>query len=216
MMIIRKNIKGEEIKDLPKVSFTGEIITVTSEEGIIDALNYLKSYKIVGIDSETKPSFKKGKINKVSLLQISTLDRCFLFRLNRTGLTQPLIDFIENPKIIKIGLSLHDDFLMLHKRAPFEQKGFIDIQKYAPQFGIKDKSLQKIYAILFNERISKSQRMSNWEREELSPSQKVYAATDAWACLKIYNLLEELKANGQYVLQPSCTNNTTGQTETIK
>lgn len=215
MMIIRKNIKGEEIKDLPKVSFTGEIITVTSEEGIIDALNYLKSYKIVGIDSETKPSFKKGKINKVSLLQISTLDRCFLFRLNRTGLTQPLIDFIENPKIIKIGLSLHDDFLMLHKRAPFEQKGFIDIQKYAPQFGIKDKSLQKIYAILFNERISKSQRMSNWERDELTQSQKTYAATDAWACLKIYNLLEELKVNGQYVLQPNCAN-TTDLTETTK
>ncbi len=201
MMIIRKSIKNEEIKNLPRAIFSGEIKTITSEEEVIKALDFLANHRTVGIDSETRPSFKKGKMNKVSLLQISTLDCCYLIRLNHTGLTQPLIDFLENPEIKKVGLSLHDDFLMLHKRAPFEEKGFIDLQKYVPQFGIKDRSLQKIFAILFNQRISKSQRLSNWERQELTESQKRYAATDAWASLKIYNLLEELKENGEYVIQ---------------
>ncbi len=200
-MIIRRSIKNEEIKNLPRAVFAGEINTITSEKDVIKALDYLAHHKTVGIDSETRPSFKKGKMNKVSLLQISTLDRCYLIRLNYTGLTQPLIEFIENPEIKKVGLSLHDDFLMLHKRAPFEEKGFIDLQKYVPQFGIKDRSLQKIFAILFNQRISKSQRLSNWEREELTESQKRYAATDAWAALKIYNLLEDLKENGGYTIQ---------------
>ena len=202
-MIIRRSIKNEEIRSLPRAVFTGEIRTITSEDELIEALKFLKGFKTVGIDSETKPSFKKGKMNKVSLLQISTMDRCYLIRLNYTGLTQPLIDFLENPEIKKVGLSLHDDFLMLHKRAPFEERGFIDLQKYVPQFGIKDRSLQKIFALLFNQRISKSQRMSNWERQELTESQKIYAATDAWAALKIYNLLEELKASGEYVIQPA-------------
>ncbi len=193
------------MKNLPRAIFNGEIETITTEEGIKKALSHLNKYDIVGIDSETRPSFKKGRMNKVSLLQLSTLECCFLIRLNHTGLTSALIDFLEDPKIIKVGLSLHDDFLMLHKRAPFEQKGFIDIQKYVPQFGIKDRSLQKIYAILFNERISKSQRMSNWEREELTPSQKLYAATDAWACLKIYNLLEDLRKSGNFTMQQPST-----------
>lgn len=200
-MIIRRNIKNEEIKGLPRAVFTGEIKTITSAEELLEALDYLTKYKTVGIDSETRPSFKKGKMNKVSLLQISTIDRCYLIRLNYTGLTQPLIDFLENPEIKKIGLSLQDDFLMLHKRAPFEEKGFIDLQKYVPQFGIKDRSLQKIFAILFNQRISKSQRLSNWERKELTEAQEKYAATDAWAALKIYHFLEELKANGEYIIQ---------------
>lgn len=115
-----------------------------------------------------------------------------------TGLTQPLVDLLENPAVIKVGLSLKDDFMMLHKRAPFAQQSCIELQDYVRQFGIQDKSLQKIYAILFKEKISKSQRLSNWEADVLSDGQKQYAATDAWACLNIYNLLQELKQTGDW------------------
>lgn len=160
------------------------------------------SQPILGIDSETRPSFTKGQSHKVALLQISSEECCFLFRLNMTGLTQPLVDLLENPGIIKVGLSLKDDFMMLHKRAPFNQQSCIELQDYVRQFGIQDKSLQKIYAILFKEKISKSQRLSNWEADVLSDGQKQYAATDAWACLNIYNLLQELKRTGNYEIAP--------------
>jgi ribonuclease D len=163
---------------------------------------YLQSRSVIGIDSETRPSFTKGQSHKVALLQISSEECCFLFRLNMTGLTRPLVDLLENPDVIKVGLSLKDDFMMLHKRAPFNQQNCIELQDYVRQFGIQDKSLQKIYAILFKEKISKSQRLSNWEADVLSDGQKQYAATDAWACLNIYNLLQELKQTGNYEIAP--------------
>ena len=201
-MIVRRTIDKDELKELPKVVFPGRIHVIQSESETEKAVAYLLSQPILGIDSETRPSFTKGQSHKVALLQISSEECCFLFRLNMTGLTQPLVDLLENPGIIKVGLSLKDDFMMLHKRAPFNQQSCIELQDYVRQFGIQDKSLQKIYAILFKEKISKSQRLSNWEADVLSDGQKQYAATDAWACLNIYNLLQELKRTGNYEIAP--------------
>lgn len=201
-MIIKRTIHKDELKELSKTAFPGKIHVISTEEETEKAVRYLSAQPIVGIDSETRPSFTKGQVHKVALLQISTEECCFLFRLNHTGLTQALVSLLENPKVIKVGLSLKDDFMMLHKRKAFKQRACIELQEYVNQFGIKDKSLQKIYAILFDERISKSQRLSNWETEILTDSQKQYAAIDAWACLKIYNLLEELKHTGSYRLAP--------------
>ena len=200
-MIVRRSINKDELKELPKTVFPGRIHVIQSEAATEKAVAYLQSQPILGIDSETRPSFTKGQSHKVALLQISSDECCFLFRLNMTGLTQPLVDLLENPAVIKVGLSLKDDFMMLHKRAPFTQQSCIELQDYVRQFGIQDKSLQKIYAILFKEKISKSQRLSNWEADVLSDGQKQYAATDAWACLNIYNLLQELKRTGNYEVE---------------
>ena len=197
-MIVRRTIDKDELKELPKTVFPGRIYVIQSEAETERAVAYLQSRSVIGIDSETRPSFTKGQSHKVALLQISSEECCFLFRLNMTGLTQPLVDLLENPAVIKVGLSLKDDFMMLHKRAPFAQQSCIEWQDYVRQYGIKDKSLQKIYAILFKEKISKSQRLSNWEADVLSDGQKQYAATDAWACLNIYNLLQELKQTGDW------------------
>ena len=201
-MIVRKKIDKNEVKELPKAAFPGRIYVIQSEAEIKKASDYLQAQRVVGIDSETRPSFTKGHIHKVALLQISSEECCFLFRLNMTGLTQPLIDLLENPAVTKVGLSLRDDFMMLRKRAPFKQQNCIELQDYVHAFGIQDMSLQKIYAILFGEKISKSQRLSNWEADVLSDGQKLYAATDAWACLNIYNLLQELKRTGNYEIAP--------------
>ena len=184
-MIVRRTIDKDELKELPKVVFPGRIHVIQSESETEKAVAYLLSQPILGIDSETRPSFTKGQSHKVALLQISSEECCFLFRLNMTGLTQPLVDLLENPGIIKVGLSLKDDFMMLHKRAPFNQQSCIELQDYVRQFGI-----------------SKSQRLSNWEADVLSDGQKQYAATDAWACLNIYNLLQELKRTGNYEIAP--------------
>lgn len=174
---------------MPKALFQGEIHVIRTEAEVEKSITYLLSQRTLGIDSETRPSFTKGKTHKVSLLQIASEECCFLFRLNHVGLTKSLIGLLENPEVMKVGLSLRDDFTLLRKRGAFTPQAYIDLQNYAETFGIQDKSLQKIYAILFEEKISKTQRLSNWESDILTDGQKLYAATDAWACLKIYNFL---------------------------
>lgn len=198
IMIIHKTINKESINEMPKILFDGQIHVVQTPQEVERAVAYLKTCPIVGIDSETRPSFTKGRVHKVALLQIASEEHCFLFRLNLTGLTLPLILLLENPNVLKVGLSLKDDFMMLRKRAPFEPRGYIELQEYVRMFGIEDKSLQKIYGILFGQKISKSQRLSNWEAAELTQPQQLYAATDAWACLNIYNKLQQLKNSGDF------------------
>lgn len=187
------HISKEDIANLEKDSFGGKIVVIISKEEAKKAISYLSTQKIVGIDTESKPMFKKGGKNKIALLQISTNETCFLFRLNIIGITDDIKYFFENENISKVGLSLKDDFLMLHKAAAFEPKNFIDIQAIIEDYGIGDKSLQKIYAILFGKKISKTQRLSNWEADSLSDAQKRYAATDAWAVLRIFEKISNKK-----------------------
>jgi ribonuclease D len=201
-MILKRKISKEEIKDLPIAEFKGRIIVIQTEEEAIKATVFLRSQHLVGIDSETRPMFSRGQSHKVALLQISTEECCFLFRLNMIGLTPAIIALLEDEECIKVGLSLHDDFMMLHKRASFIQKSCIELQDFVHPFGIRELSLQKIYAILFNEKISKAQRLSNWEAEILSDKQKVYAATDAWTCILIYKRLLQLRQTDDYELEP--------------
>lgn len=191
-MFISK-ITKEEINELPIVHFEGEIIIVDDMLKVEDALTYLREQKIVGIDTETKPSFKKGKHNKLSLIQISTLERCYLFRTNIIQIPDPLVHFLANTKIKKVGLALRDDISGINKYHRFKLANTLDIQSIVKNYGILELSLQKIFAIMFGKRISKSQRLSNWEADELTESQQLYASTDAWACLKIYShLMEEV------------------------
>lgn len=183
-------ISKEAISTLPLAFFPGSIVVVETPAQVQKALSYLSLHRMVGIDTETKPVFAKGKKNKVALMQVSTEDVCFLFRLNLIGLPDEINAFLGDPAIKKIGLSLRDDFLMLRARnAALKTEGFIDLQDVAKTLGITDSSLQKIYALLFGEKISKSQRLSNWEANQLTTGQQNYAALDAYACLKIYRRL---------------------------
>ena len=188
------------IARLPRAVFRGRIVVITTAKEADKAVNFLLSQKIVGIDTETRPSFKKGQSRLVALLQVATLDICFLFRLNLTGFTPAIVKFLEDKSVMKIGLSLHDDILSLHKRGEFKPENMIDLQNIVGEVGIKDLSLQKIYANIFNEKISKTAQLSNWEADILTDSQKLYAATDAWACVMIYNELERLMRDRCYKL----------------
>ena len=201
MKILKNKLEKEEIKDMPQVSFSGRIITIYTEGEAERAVDFLLSQPILGIDTETRPSFQKGKIHKVGLVQISTHDTCFLFRLNFFGLTPALIRLLEDTNVPKVGLSLKDDIASLKKRKDFKPGNYIELQEYVKQFGIKDMSLQKLYANLFGMRISKTQRLSNWEANILSDAQNRYAATDAWACIQIYEELERLRKTGDYQLE---------------
>lgn len=185
------NIPKEELANFPVASFGGKIKLVDNPTDIQPAVADLFSAPLVGFDTETRPSFKRGHNNTVSLLQLATSQVCYLFRLNKTGLTDELKDFLENPHITKVGLSLHDDFHNLCRLRQIDPRGFIELQTYVRKFSIADSSLQKIYGILFNLRISKGQRLSNWEAETLSTFQQGYAALDAVACIEIYEHLHK-------------------------
>lgn len=183
------SVSKEQISTMPMASFQGEITVVDTIEDVSSAIQQLEKEQLIGFDTETKPSFKKGHANKVALLQLSTIDRCFLFRLNRIGMCDDISRLMENENITKIGLSIHDDFNVMHRSSQVMPRGFIELQTMVKDYHIEDISLQKIYAIIFGEKISKGQRLTNWEAECLTPQQQRYAATDAWACLKIYNAL---------------------------
>ena len=191
-MSYNAHIEKSEINTMPTIAFEGRIITIDTAQAVEQAIIALSQESHVGIDTETRPSFKKGVQHDVSLIQLSTPDTCFLIRLNRTGMPDSLVAFLENKQIAKIGLSLHDDYQGLCKRRKFKAGNFIDLQKEVGNFGIEEMSLQKIFAIVFKQRISKSQQLSNWENDVLTDKQKRYAATDAWACLKIYNQLKQI------------------------
>ena len=187
-------ITKEEISLMPREVFAGRIIVVDNEEGLDEALLYLSSFAEIGFDTETRPSFSKKTHYKMSLIQLSSDDTCFLIRLNKfKKMPSALESFLKNEKIKKVGLSLRDDFHGLNSLTKVSPGNFIDLQQYVVQFGISDMSLQKIYAILFSKKISKRERLSNWEAEILTEAQQRYAALDAWACLRIYQFLERSK-----------------------
>lgn len=198
--VIYNKIDKRSISNLPKVLFPGRIVVVTTENDADKAVDFLLAQPILGVDTETRPAFKKGVNHKVALLQVATHDICFLFRLNYTGITASILKLLEDTTVPKIGLSLHDDIMSMHRRADFRPGNFIDLQKHVGEIGIEDLSLQKLYANFFGQKISKAQRLSNWEADILTQQQKNYAATDAWACIMLYEELQKLEDTGDYEL----------------
>ena len=184
------------IADLPRVLFPGHIEVIVSESDAEKAVEYLRQQPILGFDTETRPSFTQGKQNKVALLQVCGGGVCFLFRLNKIDIPQCLIRLLEDKKITKIGLSWHDDLRALNHRKKFRAGTFVELQDIATKMGIVDISLQKLYAIIFGEKISKAQQLSNWEADNLTEAQKLYAATDAWACIQLYKEMKRLQKEG--------------------
>lgn len=197
MDFIKKNITKEEINQLPVVSYKGDIVLVDSQDSVADAVERIKQKTMVGIDTETRPSFQKGKSNmfKVALLQVATDDCVFLFRLNKVGLKEEIMSIFQSASIMKIGLAVGGDIDALNKLSKFKAMNMIDIQAMIKKIGLEVQSLQKIFAILLGGKIAKPTKvqLSNWNAEVLTDKQKEYAATDAWACVEIYNKLIELE-----------------------
>lgn len=189
-----------KINELPQVKFAGRIITIITEGEAERAVNFLLTKPILGIDTETRPSFRRGQQNKVALLQVSTEDICFLFRLNVIGLTPAIVRFLEDNSVLKVGLSLKDDLMVLSYRQRFTPGNFYDLQHHVKEIGIEDLALQKLYANICGGKISKNQRLSNWEAPLLSEPQKQYAAIDAWACIQLYKEINRLKETHDYEL----------------
>ena len=198
--IIYNTFDKSKIGTLPRVLFAGRIVVVLTEQEAEKAVRYLLSQPILGMDTETRPSFKKGQVHQVALLQVSSYDVCFLFRLNQLGLSPSVKRLLEDTTVPKIGLSLRDDLNSLRRLGNFETGLFIDLQNRVSEVGVEDKSLQKLYANFFGQRISKREQLTNWEADILSDKQKLYAATDAWSCIMLYEELMRLEQTGDYEL----------------
>lgn len=198
MTELPNKIDKSDLADKPRVVFDGIIEEIDTEEKAQKALETLSNENVVGFDTETRPSFTRGVAHKIALLQLSTQDHGYLFRLNKMGIPDCVADFLSNPDIIKVGISIKDDFHSLSSRRQFTPAGFVELQELCGEMGIEEKGLQKLYCLLFKERISKNQQLSNWEIDSLTESQRQYAAIDAWACLRIYHYISELKQSGDY------------------
>ena len=184
------------LADLPRVLFPGHIEVIVSESDAERAVQYLMKQPLLGFDTETRPSFTQGRQYKVALLQVCGGGVCFLFRLNRIGLPQCLVDLLEDKKITKVGLSWQDDLRSLLQRKQFNVGTFIELQTMSKQMGIRDMSLQKLFANIFGQKISKGQQLSNWDSDNLSEAQKLYASTDAWACVQLYKEMSRMQKEG--------------------
>lgn len=203
--LIYNKVDKAMLSQLKRVEFYGKIYVVTSPDEAEHVVDYLLSQPILGFDTETRPAFEKGKRYRCSLLQVSTRTDCFLFRLNKIGLCPAVLRLLGDKDVTKVGLAWKNDMLSLKELGSFEPGRFIDLQDMVRELGIEDQSLVKIYANLFGERISKAERLSNWERNELTERQKEYAAIDAWACVRIYKEVTRLLDTRDYelVVQPS-------------
>jgi ribonuclease D len=184
-----ENISMEEIRELDLKWFEGEIVVVDDMAKFRSVMPRLKGSEILGFDTETKPSFKKGKKNKVSLIQLADKDLTCLFRINKIGLPGDLLKILTDPDVIKAGVAIHDDIKILKNISRFEPEGFVDLQGFVKDYGIQSSGLKKLTAIVLGYRISKSQQVTDWEAGSLTDAQQVYAATDAWVCREIYTKL---------------------------
>ena len=186
-----KEITKESILELPLIQFGGKIIVIDDERDIPGAVARLSKEPVLGFDTEKKPTFKRGEYNYVSLLQLATHNEAYLFQLNKTGLHRSLKLLMEDENILKLGVAIRDDLIDLKRLSPFDPDGFLDLANKAKELEIPHHGLRKLAAFLLDVRLSKAQQTSNWENHPLTEAQQLYAATDAWVALKIY---DEMKA----------------------
>lgn len=188
-----QHIDKAAIQTLPVTFFEGEVIVVDKPEMVADAAAYLRQHTVLGVDTEARPSFKRGVHYPTALVQIATLERCYLFRLTHVGMPVEIAEIFANPDICKVGLAFKDDITGLRRRRDFKPANCVDLQSMVCKYGIMELGLQKIFAIIFGKKISKSQQLTNWENSHLTPEQARYASTDAWATLSIYLALQQVK-----------------------
>lgn len=180
------NIDRDTLNSLPRIQFKGQLVVANNENDLVNWLPTLCKEQVIGFDTESKPSFKKGKVNGISILQLANSKLAIIVKVKKIGIPDVLKQFLENGQIVKVGAAIHDDIKGLNKIRSFNPTGFIDLQRIAPSYGIEELSVRKLSAIVLGFTVSKRQQLSNWEADELTEAQKLYAATDAWVCREIY------------------------------
>jgi ribonuclease D len=190
--MFEKEITKQQVNELPLQRYEGKVIVVSNQEQLASALQELNQASVIGFDTESKPTFRKGDYNPVAMIQMAIPGKVFLIRINLTGFTPGLQELFANEKVVKAGISIRDDIKEMQRQAYFEPANVIDLNDLAKEAGVKNIGVRSLAGIFLGIRISKGQQTSNWERETLSEGQIAYAATDAWVCLEIYQKLDQL------------------------
>ena len=177
---------NQQLQGYPQAHFPGSIVVVDTPKGLAQVIPEIREQELLGFDTESRPSFKKGEYYNTALLQLATHQKAWLLRLCRIGLTEEILQLLSSPKIVKVGVALHDDIARLQRIVPFTPAGFLDLQTSAKVLGIQEQSVRKLAAAVLRLRVSKTAQLTNWEQPQLTPAQLVYAATDAWVCLKLF------------------------------
>lgn len=188
----KKSIEKEEINKLPKAWFEGTTHVIVNEDQYQQAIAKLRGQKLLGFDTETRPAFRKGEVYDISMLQLATENEAFLFRLHMYPLQKEVVDILANETIIKAGVAVRDDIKGLKKLAPHEASGFVELADLAKKLGIKQLGLRSLTAMILDQRLSKKNKLTNWEQKSLNTEQLGYAATDAWLGLRLYQRMREL------------------------
>lgn len=185
----KANITNDEVNELPLILFDGKISVMDSKDQS-EAEEYLLRQRVIGFDTESRATFKKGAPDTISMVQLSGPDRAFLFRVNKHPLSSVIIKILQSRTIVKVGLAIKDDLHKIRLVNPvFFPHNFVDLQTMVKNYGINEMGLKKISCLVLNHRISKAQRLSNWNAVQLTEAQIRYAATDAWICVEIYKKL---------------------------
>lgn len=190
-----ESIDNEAVRELPKIKFTGQTIVVNQhniQESIIDEF---RAAGVIGFDTETKPSFKRGVSHGTALLQLSTQNTALLVKLKEVGIPDQIMQLLQEKKLVKVGAAIRDDIIGLKQVRKFNPGGFVDLQSIAPEFGINEKSVRKLAAIVLGAKISKTQQLSNWEALQYTEAQVDYASTDAWVCREIFLKFQSIDSN---------------------
>lgn len=187
----KTTISNEELNQLQLKAFHEKVQVITDPAALPAVAKEIQKHAVVGFDTETRPSFKRGQVFKVALIQLAIPGKVFLIRTHHAGVTPEIAAIFENPGIIKAGVAIHDDIKGLQKYAPFTPQSFVDLSIVARKAGYQVESVKKLTGLLLGFRISKSAQTSNWEAPTLTEKQIEYAATDAWVCLEIYRKLAD-------------------------
>jgi ribonuclease D len=196
VIMFQKEITREEVDRLALIQYEGPITVIQSEEEFRREIDAIAGHPVLGFDTESRPSFRKGKVYPTSMIQFAASGHAWLIRVGRTGYPKELRDLLSSSETIKVGAGLNDDLRRMRSDFHFEPGGFLDLQRYVEAFRIEEKGLKKLSAIILGRRISKSQQVSNWDADILTEAQLRYAATDAWICLEIYTALRNAMSNG--------------------
>ncbi|MEM7792261.1 MAG: 3'-5' exonuclease [Verrucomicrobiota bacterium] len=182
----KKSITKAQINELPLIAWEGRIEVLCTEESMVRVANLLREERLLGFDTETRPTFKKGQYYPPALVQLATAECVYLFRISKIGNLTPIISILENPEILKAGVGVKDDVKELRAMEDFEPAGFIDIVPLTTKLGYTNRGLRALAGLLLKGRISKAAQVSNWARDELDEKQIRYAATDAWISRELY------------------------------
>ncbi|MBO3698130.1 3'-5' exonuclease domain-containing protein 2 [Fabibacter sp. E12] len=183
------SITKDEVMDRPLKSYEGKVVIAADVKSTEKAISEINQFDVVGFDTEAKPTFQKGQIRNISLIQVATDEKVYLLRTHHIGVIDSLHHFLQNEKIKKVGIGLLDDFNLLNRLRAFEPNGFVDLNDTFQELGAENIGARNLAAMVLDIRISKSAQTSNWEAEQLAQKQIKYAATDAWICLEIQKKL---------------------------